>query len=103
MTALAIMCTLTDPELRERRGGVLAQFRAHVRAWEPHAHGYRFRFDPDAASMKVVFQVIELERQCCRFLRFQLTVEPNDGSILLAITGPEGTDAFLGSELGLTP
>ena len=39
--------------------------------------------------------MIDAERQCCRFLRFDLRVEPDVGPIALELTGPEGTEAFL--------
>jgi hypothetical protein len=39
--------------------------------------------------------MIELERRCCPFLQFRLTVEPNRGATWLELTGPEGTKDFL--------
>jgi hypothetical protein len=44
-------------------------------------------------------ETINAERQCCRFLRFVLTIEPGDGPIWLEITGPQGTSALLESLL----
>jgi hypothetical protein len=45
--------------------------------------------------------VIETERQCCRFLRFQLTVESDEHTIWLEFTGPPGTREFLAGMLDL--
>lgn len=45
--------------------------------------------------------VIASERQCCPFLTFRLTVEPQEGPIWLELTGPAGTREMLMSELGL--
>ena len=42
-----------------------------------------------------IVEMIDAERQCCRFLRFRLTVEPDGDSILLDVTGPAGTKEFL--------
>jgi hypothetical protein len=39
--------------------------------------------------------LIDAERQCCRFLRFALTVEPDAGPIRLEFTGPRGAQAFV--------
>jgi hypothetical protein len=44
---------------------------------------------------------VDIERQCCRFLRFQLTIEPGADSIVLEVTGPEGTREFLDGMLDL--
>jgi len=38
---------------------------------------------------------LDSERRCCRFLRFRVTVEPDEGPMLLELTGPEGTRDFL--------
>lgn len=43
----------------------------------------------------VLFQVIEAERRCCRFLGFMVTVEAPTGRITLDVTGPPGTGEFL--------
>jgi len=45
--------------------------------------------------------MINAERKCCRFLRFQVIVEPSDGPIVLELTGPEGTQEFLEAMLSL--
>lgn len=41
---------------------------------------------------------MENERQCCRFFRFRLTIEPDLGPFWLEVTGPPGVKEFL-SEL----
>ena len=47
--------------------------------------------------------MLDAERQCCRFLRFRLTVEPNLGPIVLELSGPPGTEEFLASLLDPDP
>ena len=42
-----------------------------------------------------IAQAIDAERQCCRFVRFTLTVEPDEGPITLDLTGPPGSREFL--------
>jgi hypothetical protein len=63
--------------------------------------GYALRFPTDDATLTELMQLIQLERQCCAFLRFRLTVEPGGGPVWLELTGPEGTKSFLESALGL--
>jgi hypothetical protein len=46
-------------------------------------------------TLGLIARAIDAERQCCRFLRFRVTVEPDEGPILLELTGPEGTREFL--------
>ena len=97
----AVACPLTEPELRERRRTVLADFRASQLEVRDLANGYAFRFAPGSREIAALAELIDLERQCCPFLRFRLTVEPAGGPLWLELTGPEGTREMLAHELGL--
>ena len=57
--------------------------------------GYAYRFPPDEARIEGLAELINLERQCCPFLRFSLTIEPGGGPLWLELSGPEGTKDFL--------
>jgi hypothetical protein len=45
--------------------------------------------------LDLIARAIDAERQCCRFLTFHLTVEPDLGAFVLDLTGPSGTRDFL--------
>jgi hypothetical protein len=92
---LPIECTLTPEELRRGRQALLPGVIARAEAHERVAGGFRFRFTPDAELMAAIAVMIDAERRCCRFLRFQLTAEPDEGPVWLEVTGPPGTDEFL--------
>ena len=100
MAELPVACTLTEAELAERRAGVLGQVRrAREEArWLPDGVALRFAADPERVALLATF--IDLERRCCAFLRFRLTVEPGGGPVWLELTGPAGTREFLQAELG---
>lgn len=102
MTQLPIACTLSRPDLRARRDGVLAELRAAAveRRWLPN--GLALRFEPAPDRLGLLAEAIDLERQCCRFLTLELNVAPGGGPIWLRLTGPEGTVPFLAHELGFT-
>jgi len=93
--ALPIACTLTAPELQQRRETVLQKVRRAVVEVRELKDGYAYSFSSASEWLDEVANLIELERQCCSSLRFRLTVEANDGSLLLEMTGPEGTKEFL--------
>ena len=59
--------------------------------------GFAYRFPSDDGLLADVFTLIQLEHQCCPFLRFSLVVEAGDGPIWLELTGPPGTKEFLTS------
>lgn len=101
MNEIPIVCSLTAVELDQRRE-ILAALRARCAEVRPVENGLRLRFEAAPGVLADIARVIDLERQCCRFLRFQLDVQPGGGPVLLELTGPEGTADFLGAELGFT-
>ena len=91
---LPVACTLTDPEVARRRAelsGVLSE----ARTVESVPSGYRWRFASTTGIVARLAAVIEAERLCCRFLRFDLRADPDLSDVTLEVTGPEGTAAFL--------
>jgi hypothetical protein len=57
--------------------------------------GYRFEFDPNEDTLLLIARMIDAERQCCAFLRFDLSVPPEGAQMSLEVTGPSGTREFL--------
>jgi hypothetical protein len=101
MNEIPIACSLTSTELDQRRE-VLTALRARCTGVEPVENGLRLRFEAAPGVLADIARVIDLERQCCRFLRFQLEVLPDGGPIAFELTGPGGTVDFLGAELGFS-
>jgi hypothetical protein len=81
--------------LRARREGVLATLIGRAESRGALPEGLRLQFSPVGETLSTIAAVIEAERECCRFLRFRLTVEPDAGPIVLELTGPRGTAEFL--------
>ena len=93
--SLPIACTLSESELRERRETVLQKVRSAVSEVREFENGYAYQFPSNEGMTLELARLIDLEHQCCPFLRFQLTIEPGEGPVWLEITGPEGTKDFL--------
>ncbi len=93
--SLPIACSLTDSELQERRRDVLQKARSAVVDVRELENGYAYSFPATGEWLTELAQLINLERQCCPFLQFCLTVEPDNGPIWLEMTGPEGAREFL--------
>jgi hypothetical protein len=94
-----IVCTLSPSDLRGRREGLLADLVRLAEAREPLPHGYRLRFAPTGDVLATIARTVEAERQCCRFLRFGITVEPDGGPIFLELSGPAGSGEFVAALL----
>ena len=95
MADLPIVCTLTPIALRARREGLLADLLRQAEACEQSPQGYRLRFAPTGETLSTIARAVDAERQCCRFLRFEIAVEPDEGPIFLELSGPPGTREFV--------
>jgi hypothetical protein len=98
-----VACALDPKELKARQGSLLPGLAAHVRAIHETSDGYEFEFAASREILAQLVDVIDAERRCCRFLKFELIVEPAEGSVKLRLGGPPGTREFLSSLLDLKP
>ena len=101
MSNLPIACTLGPAALKARREDLLGDLVRRAEELLDLPDGYRIRFAAADDALITLAKVIEVERQCCRFLTFHVTVEPGDGPIWLEVTGPPGTREFLAGMLDL--
>lgn len=89
-----IICSLTPGAFRARREGLLSDLLKRAQSREARPLGHRLQFKPADDTLALIAQTIATERECCRFLRFSITLEPDGGPILLELTGPPGTREF---------
>ena len=92
---IPVACCLSDSELRIREATLLAQFKAAVIESAELDNGYLFRVRGDIKSIALVTELIMAERECCPFLKFELSLEPGMGPVSVRMTGPAGTKEFL--------
>src|SRR5262245_59601637 len=81
-----ILCTLSPADLQQRKTAILASLRARVIGRQPIAGGYRYEFVNEPTTFQEVSRIAELERQCCRFLSFD--VVESETRVRLDVTGP---------------
>lgn len=94
---IPIACELDGPGRQAREEAIREMLKGSAEVVTRRGDGIEVRFPGGADCLPQIAELIELERNCCRFLRFELTAEPGGGPIRLTITGPEGTRAFLRS------
>ena len=97
MSNLPIACSLTTPEVQERRTKVLEKVRAAALEVKELADGFSYRFPSNDSLLADLLTLIQLEHQCCPFLRLSLIIEAANGPVSLELTGPPGTKEFLKS------
>ena len=95
MPDLPVACTLDPAALKARKAGLLRDLIARSAGRESTEDGVTVRFMPAPDLLGRIASAIEAERRCCRFLRFELSVDPDEGPIHLRLSGPPGTREFL--------
>ena len=95
MATIPIACTLSPAALEARKANLLSVLLSRADERRDLPDGYRLQFASESEVLSLIAQTIDAERQCCRFVRFTLSLEPDDGPILLDLTGPPGTREFL--------
>ena len=99
MTTRPIACTLSPAELRAQRDELLPGLLATALQRVPLPHGVRLVFGATAKRLRQLYAVEQLEKRCCAFLEFKIDLTPGGGALVLDVTGPDGTEAFLESLL----
>jgi hypothetical protein len=103
MRELPIVCTLSPGQVRSRKEVLLPGLVAlaeekiefQARSADEVSEGFRYRFAATTENLSSIARTIDAERQCCRFLRFELVVEEGAGPIWLTVIGPPGSREFL--------
>ncbi len=90
-----IACSLTTAELRDRESQLLAQIRSAIVEAEELEEGYAFRLPGERKWIALMAELMASERECCPFLTFELSAQPNHGPITVRLTGPAETKEFV--------
>ena len=88
---ILIVCTLSDKELQERRKNVLSNVASSLIDSQELPDGFRFRFSFNDLILQDLITVINLERKCCPFLSFKLSLEAGKDFASLDLTGRQGS------------
>ena len=99
MADFPVACSLSPHALKTRREGLLTDLLGRADQHEELPDGHRLRFASGRDTLSLIATSVEAERECCRFLRFQIVVEPDGGPIWLELTGFSGTREFVSALL----
>ena len=90
-----LACALSDAELRQRKATLLARFHSAAIAIVELPDGYEFQIPGDKKWILLTAELIADERECCPFLKFELTVQPDHRPVAVRVTGPSGAKEFV--------
>jgi hypothetical protein len=88
------------PGDRERHAELAKILRGAVIRVEEIEHGFTATLPSDRKTTAALEEWVGLEARCCPFLSFDLREDAAGGERVVAITGPEGTRAFLRAHYG---
>ena len=88
---VTVACFLTDNELKTRRQEHLDRMAALLKEVDELPTGFKYTFRLESKTLEQLTKIIELERNCCPFLNFDLSLRAGDNPVSLTLTGPEGT------------
>lgn len=86
--------------MRERRKTILETIRKAALSVTSVPLGYAYRFEPTSEVLAQLALLVELERQCCAFLNFKISVDAGNQPICLEITGPAEAKAIIADFFG---
>ncbi len=81
-------CRLAADELM-RRVAEVSDLLEQAAEFQECDDGYVFKFPGHAVAARQLLDFIVAERQCCRFMTFDLTFQPDQGPIDVRIGGSE--------------
>jgi len=97
--SIGLACRLIGPELAERKALIAAELLDQVASVVESDDGFTLRWSSGDPWAERVLEIVRLERQCCPFIRFELTIEPNDGPVTLRLLGNDEVKQFIRTEL----
>lgn len=94
---IPIACYLTDKELQARRKNYLDKAAESLIDSAELSDGFVYRFPLAGSTLQNLAEIIDLERKCCPFLNFRLSLESGSDLVSLELTGAEGTKEIIKS------
>ncbi len=94
---IPIACALTGRDLQQRRRDYLDKIAVSLLDFEELKNGFSYRFPFREKILQDLAEIIDLERRCCPFLNFKLTVKTGADFVSLELTGAKGTKEMIKS------
>ena len=95
-----VTCLLPEAEQRGRRETVLHDILAAALEIGELEDGILLRFPGTDAWFRKLADFVSFERACCPFLAFEVTPEPDFGTITLTVRGRATATDFLNNAFG---
>jgi len=85
----AIQCSLIEEDLLERKKLLQKTIFSKVQKKEKSLNGYIYYFNDEANLLASVLEHVQIEKACCPFFKFDISILPYDNGFALQISGSE--------------
>lgn len=85
---------------RQRHAALSEKLFAAIETRREAKWGYTFELDKVKFTLGELAEWAELERRCCPFFDFQISMERDDGRFSLTLGGGEGVKRVIEAEIG---
>jgi len=85
----AIQCNLIEDDLLERKKLLKETIFSKVLKKEESLNGYIYYFNDDPNLLESVLEHIQIEKACCPFFKFDISILPFNNGFALQISGSE--------------
>ena len=91
----AIVCSLTEPKLIERKALLKREIFSKVIESKESDYGYIYFFKDENDLLEKLSKFIIEEQKCCPFFTYNISIQSNTNGIALEIAGPIGAKMLL--------
>ena len=85
----AIQCNLIEEDLVERKKVLKEAIFSKVQKKEESSEGFIYYFEDDSELLSNVLEHVEIEKACCPFFKFDISILPFNNGFALQISGSE--------------
>lgn len=96
-----IQCSMIGEDLQARKEELKVEVFSKLRSKEKTANSYTYYFDNDDELLKNVIEHLLIEKECCPFFKFDLSILPFDRGFAFQLSGSEAAMEMIESFEGV--
>lgn len=98
----ALVCSLLPEEMTLRIEQLKSEVFSQTKEIKELEDGYTFYFEDDEQLLTDIFDFVELEKKCCPFFQFDVSVQPFQNGFAVRVGGSKLIKEFVGSYLDIS-
>lgn len=92
-------CKMTDKEQRERSQTLRKELFSKVQEVQELKDGYGLKLPGTEAMIDKIHEHVKIEKECCPFFEFEITMKPEHGPVWLKFKGGQQVKEMLRADM----